>query len=219
MLNDGPKLSGGLLLALSAGVCFMLAYHERGWDGGLRLALVVFGVVVLFFAILSTYNWIQFQANQRYKERQRVDAETAEVRIWRERRELMNLVARLSPDQIEAISRNGVVSRALFGNLGTLIGLPTEFGLVMYDLVDEFMAYSTETHLCPIGRWSEGSRLRRQAEALTKMLIQEGFADYTGVPGRTGPRPPAVWRYPGAKDEAIEMVYGARIRRAEEMRV
>lgn len=218
-MDDGPKLFGALLMTLLAAMCFAMAYYEEKWSEGVRVVLTVFGVIFLVFAILSAWNWIRYQGNQRYKERARVLAETAEVRIWRERKELMNLVTRLTPDQIEAISRNGMVSRALFGNLGTLVGLPTAYGYITFELVDEFMAGSSETHLCPIGRWSEGSRLRHQAEALTKLLIEEGFAYYTAIPGRTGPKPPAVWGWPGAREEAIEMVYGARIRRAEEMAV
>ena len=110
-----------------------------------------------------------------------VDAETAEglARVEAERK-LAETLRWMTDEQLNAFGRHRVGIEVVPGTGGPLYTLVLPFCRVPFDFLETFMTHGTSTHLAPVRRWSEGSKPREYAEALTKYFIDDGFASYEG---------------------------------------
>ncbi len=99
------------------------------------------------------------------------------ARVQAEQR-LAETLRYLSDEQLNAFGRHRVGMEMVPGTGGPIYTLIFPFARVPFDFVETFLSHGTETHLAAVRRWSEGSKAREYAEALTKYFIADGFAAY-----------------------------------------
>lgn len=95
-------------------------------------------------------------------------------------RELAETLRWMTDEQLNAFGRHRVGIEVVSGTGGPIYTLVLPFCRIPFDFVETFMTHGSQSHLAAVRRWSEGSKPREYAEALTKYFIEDGYADYDG---------------------------------------
>ncbi len=154
-----------------AGLILLAAILEAaalGFAGALRVVLHAAAGAVGFLSLLGALERLWAATAEGLEDVRRALAVTKES-------ELAHALRNLSAEQTAIVRGATEVAVDV---------LPRENGAIYYlrgtsvtlDFVDEFLANSDAVHLCPVRRWTEGSRGREQAQELTAWLIQRGLA-------------------------------------------
>jgi hypothetical protein len=176
-----PRLYEPILLSLLAALALLLATRQEKWPDWLRAFLIVVGLVFLVWAVFTTIDVMVFRANMRLRERQMALARTERVMMLEQLKQLNRM-------QIEALSQYTPVYELVGGDTKPLMYLRVFGGTVPAGFVDEFLRLGDEAHLCPVSRWSEGTREREWAEQFTRYAIAQGWATKAAGPY------PAKWK-------------------------
>jgi hypothetical protein len=156
-------------------------------DYNLRLILSAVVFIGLAFGGATGINWLFVQLFARLAD-YRIAIIAPELEKTNRLTEMARAFAQLTPEQAEAMGKNRVELEIVPGNntppIRTLI-LPS--ARMPYKFVSEFAGQSDDEHLAPVGWWSEGSNKRAWAEAITRHMIEGGYATPASGPY------PATW--------------------------
>lgn len=173
-----PKLSETLGLTLLAGLFIALAWVPEIWRGKegavwafTRFFLVIVAGTLLLFAIFSILDLFVYRANLRLTEYQKAQATTERVKI-------LDIIQRMGPEQLAAVSASGVSLDFIAGSDGSVIAsrLMTPRGEVPVSFFRDFMELSGEANTAPVRAWSEGTQDRLYARWLTDFFVDMGWA-------------------------------------------
>jgi hypothetical protein len=126
--------------------------------------------VLLAGAGLVLVNWIVYQVGQRFTEYRDALAITERVK-------LLQALSTLNPDQVRLLELNSPVVSVLGGEPEPCYYLRVGGSEVPFQFIEQFIERGGPEHLAPVGSWSEGSKQRAWAEALTNYLVVLGFAE------------------------------------------
>jgi len=156
-------------------------------DRTLQSFLAVGCAIGLVFGGATGINWLFAQICARLADF-RVAVIAPELEKTNRLTEMARAFAQLTPEQAEAMGKNRVEIETVPGNgtppIRTLI-LPA--ARMPHRFVEEFAGQSDDEHLAPVGWWSEGSNKRAWAEAITKHMVDGGYATAAAGPY------PAAW--------------------------
>jgi hypothetical protein len=207
---ENPSMKKPILLGLGA-ILMLLPVWIRSelaaWMQALLLAVGLWLLVWLLFAVIEYLQWLAQVAAWRQK---KIDLMTPRMAEIEKQKEIIREIRGMTPQQIDLIKNYGPVATALAGDLGPLADMQTAGGRVPYVFIDLFMAQSSGRFLAPVGSWSEGTEERDYAQWLTGWLCDRGHADRAGGPY------PARWR-DGGRAQAIQAIYGERINNRREV--
>lgn len=167
-----PKLSTPLLLTLISALMLALAWREEKWPDWLRLILVITGVVVMFFALCATLDFL----SHRYAVRV---SQLASAKARSDPRVIMlDKISRMTPEQL-AQARVYVADIGITANpeSGPTYHLRLPVGDVPLDFVTEFINGGRDGYLKPIRDYSEGGKEREWAGRLTSYFVFNGWAE------------------------------------------
>lgn len=174
---DYPRLTPGILCALVGVLCLAIAQAlPDGRVEWLRMTLVFGGWILLAVAVVLIGDWLAYRIEFHREQGRRVAAICRETVI-------LDKLRLLQPAQAELLRTYGV-------DVVTIIGLPEArhiYRIPGTDLEpdDPFMTEFLSDdgyYLTPIGRYSEGSKQRVWAEAVTKLMLDYGFAEKAAGP-------------------------------------
>jgi hypothetical protein len=168
---DYPRLREPIVMLLAAAICLILAWEQERWPDWVRIILVVAGVVLLAAAGLELVDWVWYAYNARLGELMAARAQT-------ERAALVEVISRMTPEQISVMSSFAPVVEVLTGlSGGPIYQLRTQTGLVPLGFVEEFLSRAEPGFLAPVRSWGEGTTARRYAEEFTGFMCYLGFAE------------------------------------------
>jgi hypothetical protein len=178
---DYPKLITPILLTLFAALSLSIAYFERGrLPGWLEMVLVIMGVVLLVFSIVSSIDWILYKASLRLESYNRAASITPLTELAEAVRGLTDKQAAVVEAQRLTISIIPSVQLPVYS-----IIMPR--GQVPRTFADEFLAAGTDREQRPTSYYSEGPK-RQWANWLRDWTVAEGLAE------QYGPNTPATWK-------------------------
>ena len=176
MFNQ-PKLSSFWISAMVAITFRVVAeYTPR------IIADILFYSSILFagVAIGYLYQWIRH--NEVSYQKMMIDAKNTTEMV-----RMAEALGHLTAEQIELIRENIPFMALLAGEPGPSYALHLGDLYIPRSFLVEFIKKGTLTDLCPIRDYSEGSKDREWGQAITKHLINQGYARYVGGPY------PAAW--------------------------
>lgn len=164
MLEGQPRMITWVIWGSLAAICGGLVNQFGG------LALAACGVLALA-AVLSCLNWIACQSTRRVGELVLARSMSERVRIIQE-------VGKLTPEQVKLLEDQNPVVTVLGGEPSPVFALRVGNDVeIPFQFIHEFLDRGKEDSLCPVSSWSEGTRHRQYAEALTNYLVILGFAE------------------------------------------
>lgn len=182
-VKTGPRLYPAVIYATLAALAWWSSLSTYGLPAAVLLGLTFVAIGAGGFAAL---NWLAWSAIQRMREYAAGQA-TAELQLLDARRQFLLQIQALNPDQLKAVG--------LF-RLGVEV-TPDDYGPIYryrigevdftFDELSAFWTASGKVYLAPVGRWGEGSRMRKVAEVITAWLIADGCAERASGPN------PARW--------------------------
>lgn len=176
MFNQ-PKLSTFTLCAMGAVTCWVAKDYLPVALGAISLG---FACVLAGTAMLSLGRWMYH--NWRMYEKMIIDArnDTWEVRLTRN-------IALLTQEQIDAWRDNVPILSLVAGEPWPIRTITLGGEQILFSFARRFIFEDgTDSHLAPIGLYSEGTKERRWAQVITGYMLGNGYAK------------PAVGPYPAA---------------------
>jgi hypothetical protein len=167
---DYPRLSTPITLSLVAVLALAVAWRQPNLPDWLKTVLIWSGFILLFFALITLANWMAEAYTSRVNNLQ-------EARSKTERVELLKIIAKMTPDQVQVIEHWTPVVEVLVGTTtGPVFQLKTHSGTVPMAFVSEFLDAGTEFNLAAVRSWPDKTIGRRYAQEVTDFLIYLGFA-------------------------------------------
>lgn len=180
---EEPKMFPAVLLGTIAVICIIPAWLNEDWPDWLRVTLALIGVFLFFYAGLVTLRWVVYNYDQHTFQAARAAAITPDA-------EIIHAYARLQPYQAEALLRRSAALEAKPGVAGPEMVFDVDGVKIPSEFVYEFLENCGTEYLYPIRRYSEGSKYREWATAITNFYITRNIANMA-----VGDKP-ARWRYP-----------------------
>lgn len=178
---DYPKLITPILLTLFAALSLSIAYFERGrLPGWLEMVLVLMGIVLLVFSIVSSIDWILYKVSVRLESYNRAAAITPLT-------ELAEAVRGLSDRQAAVVEAQRLTISIIPSVQLPVYSIIMPRGQVPRSFAEEFLAAGTDQEQRPASWYSEGPK-RQWASWLRDWTVAEGLAE------QRGPNTPAAWK-------------------------
>lgn len=137
------------------------------------IILGIFASIFLAAGILSLADFLGHSITRGRKE-WNMGKVAGDLALVQARFSLVRLVAGLTPEQLEALGKFQATIDLDTGGSEPEYYLKIGDDRFKWSAVQDFVNRCSETHLCPIGAYSEGSPGRRLASALTGFLAANG---------------------------------------------
>jgi hypothetical protein len=171
---------------------------SRDIQMGLQAIMLAVAIAVLY-CIIDLISWVWFD-----RRRLMVDGNISQnLALSESETRRAEMLMQMTDAQIEAYGRQRVEIEVIASNVAPIYTLVLPFCRVPYDFLDLFFNSGTDTHLCPVRRFGEGTKHREYAQALTDYFVGEQYA--TLGDGNQ----PAAWRSPRARRAGLMSIdYG-----------
>lgn len=178
---DYPKLITPILLTLFAALSLSIAYFERGrLPGWMEMVLVIMGVVLLVFSIVSSVDWILYKASLRLESYNRAAAITPLT-------ELAEAVRGLTPEQAAVVEAQRLTISIIPSVQLPVFSIIMPRGQIPRSFAEEFLTAGTDAEQRAASWYTDGNK-NKWANWIRDWTVAEGLAE------QHGPNTPASWK-------------------------